>query len=80
MRPLPVVCGHGNDSRVVADHLNARGYQCRSLAGGIVAWMGLTVPRELDPPPDCDHLIQFDRIGKGALGYVVISDSEALII
>ena len=78
--PIAVVCGHGNDSRVVADHLNARGFHCRSLAGGIVAWMGLTVPRELDPPPDCDHLIQFDRIGKGALGYVVISDGEALII
>jgi glyoxylase-like metal-dependent hydrolase (beta-lactamase superfamily II) len=78
--PIAVVCGHGKDSRVVSDHLNARGFQCKSLAGGMVAWMGLTVPRELDPPPDCDHLIQFDRIGKGALGYVLISDREALII
>jgi glyoxylase-like metal-dependent hydrolase (beta-lactamase superfamily II) len=42
--------------------------------------MGHTIPRELDAPPECDQLIQFDRVGKGALGYAVISDGEALII
>jgi glyoxylase-like metal-dependent hydrolase (beta-lactamase superfamily II) len=78
--PIAVVCGHGKDSRIVSDHLNARGFQSKSLAGGMVAWMGLSVPRELEPPPDCDHFIQFDRIGKGALGYVIVSDGEALVI
>jgi glyoxylase-like metal-dependent hydrolase (beta-lactamase superfamily II) len=78
--PVAVVCGHGNDSRVVAEYLNARGFQSASLAGGMVAWMGLTVPRELEPPPDCDHFIQFDRIGKGALSYVIVSEGEALVV
>lgn len=78
--PIAVVCGYGNDSRVVSAHLNARGFDSSSLSGGMAAWMGVTVPRQLDPPPGCDRLVQFDRVGKGALGYVVVSDGEALVI
>jgi glyoxylase-like metal-dependent hydrolase (beta-lactamase superfamily II) len=44
------------------------------------AWMQLTVPRELSPPPSVDRAIQFDRLGKGALGYLLISDDEAVVI
>ena len=78
--PVAVVCGHGKDSGVVAEYLNARGFQSASLVGGMVAWMGLTVPRELEPPPDYDYFIQFDRVGKGALSYVIVSDGEALVV
>jgi glyoxylase-like metal-dependent hydrolase (beta-lactamase superfamily II) len=38
------------------------------------------VPRELPAPPSLDRFVQFDRIGKGALGYVLVSDGEALVI
>jgi glyoxylase-like metal-dependent hydrolase (beta-lactamase superfamily II) len=78
--PVAVVCGHGNDSLVIAKWLQARGYDATSLRGGISAWMRLTVPRRVDPPPGFDLLLQFDRVGKGALGYVLVSDGEALII
>jgi glyoxylase-like metal-dependent hydrolase (beta-lactamase superfamily II) len=79
--PVVVVCGHGSDSRKIAEHLNGRGFVARSLHGGINAWMMLTVPRELPAPSSgFDRLIQFDRIGKGALGYVLISDDAALVI
>lgn len=78
--PVTVVCGHGNDSKVLAQHLNRLGCRAASLAGGMVAWMNLTIPRELDPPPSLDRFIQFDRIGKGALGYVLVSGDEALIL
>lgn len=79
-RPVAVVCGHGNDSKVVAQHLISLGYDARSLAGGMAAWMLMAVPRPLRPPRTLDHLTQFDRVGKGALGYVLVSDGEALII
>lgn len=78
--PVAVVCGHGNDSRVIAALLRQRGYEAWSLQGGVTAWMRMVIPRELTPPPGFDRLVQFDRIGKGALGYLLVAGGEALAI
>lgn len=78
--PTVVVCAHGNDSRVVTDHLRRLGVDAQSLAGGMSAWMKLLVPRMLEPPASSDILTQFDRLGKGALSYVLVSAGEAIII
>jgi glyoxylase-like metal-dependent hydrolase (beta-lactamase superfamily II) len=78
--PVAVVCGAGKDSRVLASHLGRMGLDARSLAGGMADWMRLAVPRTLDPPESLDRLIQFDRIGSGCLGYLLVSDGEALIV
>jgi glyoxylase-like metal-dependent hydrolase (beta-lactamase superfamily II) len=78
--PLVVVCGLGNDSRRIAKHFQENGYEAASITGGMVAWMRSTRRRELEAPPGLDRLIQFDRIGIGALGYVLISGGEALIV
>jgi glyoxylase-like metal-dependent hydrolase (beta-lactamase superfamily II) len=43
-------------------------------------WMRTLVPRELSTPPSLDRLVQFDRPGKGALGYMLVSDGEALLV
>jgi len=78
--PVAVVCGNGNDSRVIAALLEGRGYEAWSLRGGVTAWMRMVIPRELTPPADFGRLIQFDRIGKGALGYLLVAGDEALAI
>ncbi len=78
--PVTVVCGHGNDSRVIAALLEKRGFEASSLRGGITGWMRMVIPRELRPPPGFDRLVQFDRIGKGALGYLLVAGDEALAI
>jgi len=78
--PAVVICARGNDSRVAAHHLNRLGAHAQSLAGGMTAWMKLSVPRTVTPPPSLDRLVQFDRVGKEALSYVLISAGEALII
>ena len=78
--PAVVVCGHGNDSKICAAYLNRMGVSARSLTGGMASWMMLSVPRPLPAPPGLDRLIQFDRVGKGALGYLLISSGEAMII
>ena len=78
--PVAVVCGNGNDSRMAALFLSRFGYEAKSLAGGMAAWMLMTLPRELPAPPSLDRLVQFDRIGKGALGYLLVSDGAALVI
>ena len=78
--PLAVVCGLGSDSKRIARHLAEQGFDASSITGGMTAWMRASVLRELRTPPDLDRFIQFDRIGKGALGYVLISDGEALVV
>ena len=78
--PVVVICGHGNDSKAVAVHLHGLGAKARSLTGGMAAWMGLCVPRILNAPRALDRLVQFDRVGKESLSYVLISSGEAMII
>ncbi len=78
--PVAVVCGHGMDSKIIAVHLGRLGFDARSLVGGMAAWMRLTVPIDLDPPEGLNRIVQFDRVGKGCLGYLLVSDGEALIV
>jgi glyoxylase-like metal-dependent hydrolase (beta-lactamase superfamily II) len=78
--PIAVVCAHGNDSKVIAAHLNRLGYQALSLHGGMAGWANAVVARRLAPPAGFDHLVQFDRIAKGALGYLIAARDEALIV
>jgi glyoxylase-like metal-dependent hydrolase (beta-lactamase superfamily II)/rhodanese-related sulfurtransferase len=78
--PVALVCGMGKDSKILASHLGRMGLDARSLQGGLAEWFNLTLPRVLDPPQTVDRMIQFDRIGKGCLGYVLIGQGEALII
>jgi glyoxylase-like metal-dependent hydrolase (beta-lactamase superfamily II) len=78
--PLAVVCGRGNSSKQVAVHLNEIGYQAISLRGGMAAWAEALVPRALAPPAGFDRLIQFDRVAKGSLGYLLAAGGEAILI
>jgi glyoxylase-like metal-dependent hydrolase (beta-lactamase superfamily II)/rhodanese-related sulfurtransferase len=78
--PAVVVCGHGNDSKLSTAFLNRMGVSARSLSGGMASWMKLSIARPLRPPDGLDGLVQFDRIGKGALGYLLTSSGEAMII
>jgi glyoxylase-like metal-dependent hydrolase (beta-lactamase superfamily II)/rhodanese-related sulfurtransferase len=78
--PVVVVCGRGRDSAIAVAHLDKLGATASSLTGGLAEWMRLTLPRDLDAPEGLDALIQFDRIGSGCLGYLLVSKGEALII
>lgn len=78
--PVAVVCGHGNSSQPVAQLLRNKGWSAQSLRGGVAAWMNLLRPRILAPPAGADRLVQFDRVGKGSLGYLIVSDDEALAV
>ncbi|HVH10709.1 MAG TPA: MBL fold metallo-hydrolase [Gemmatimonadales bacterium] len=78
--PVAVICGHGNSSRQVTRHLREHGFEAFSLAGGMVAWEAVYLSRPLTPTPRLDHLIQVDRVGKGALSYVLVSDGDAIVV
>ena len=77
---VAVVCGNGNDSLRVAAWLTVAGYEAKSLRGGIIDWMHLSIPRQLPAPPGFDRLVQFDRPGKAALGYLLVSGEEAIAV
>lgn len=78
--PLAVVCARGLSSGPVADLLEHLGFEALSVAGGMQRWMHTLIHRELPATASLDGLIQFDRMGKGSLGYLLISDGEALVI
>ena len=78
--PVAVVCERGNSSKQIAAHLNELGYQAESISGGMAAWGMAVVARPLTPPAGFDHFIQFDRIAKGATGYLLGASGEAMVV
>ena len=79
-RPVAVICGHGNSSKQTTAFLRERGYEAFSVAGGMAAWETVYVARHLAPTASLSHVIQLDRIGKGALSYLLVSDGDAVLV
>jgi glyoxylase-like metal-dependent hydrolase (beta-lactamase superfamily II)/rhodanese-related sulfurtransferase len=79
-RPIAVVCGHGNSSKRATAFLRERGYEAYSVIGGMAAWETVYVARRLSPTPSLSHVVQLDRVGKGALSYVLVSDGDAVVV
>lgn len=79
-RPIAVVCGHGNSSKKATAFLRERGYDAYSVIGGMAAWETVYVARQLSPTPSLSHMVQLDRVGKGALSYVLVSDGDAVVV
>jgi glyoxylase-like metal-dependent hydrolase (beta-lactamase superfamily II) len=79
-RPIAVVCNHGNSSKKATAFLRERGYEAYSMIGGMAAWETVYVTRRLSPTPSLSHVLQLDRVGKGALSYVLVSDGDAVIV
>lgn len=77
---LLVVCGHGNTSKRTAALLHAHGLDAHSVTGGMAAWDAVYLPRHLSPTRALEHIVQLDRIGKGALSYVLASDGDAVVV
>jgi len=78
--PIAVICGHGNSSQRATRFLMDHGITAFSVTGGMAAWEQVLIPRALSAPSGMSHLIQIDRVGKGALSYVLGSDGEAVVI
>jgi len=79
-RPVAVICGHGNSSKQTTAFLRERGYEAYSVTGGMAAWEAVYVARRLSPTPSLSHVVQLDRVGKGALSYVLVSDGDAVVV
>jgi glyoxylase-like metal-dependent hydrolase (beta-lactamase superfamily II)/rhodanese-related sulfurtransferase len=79
-RPIVTVCNAGRVSQTAAAVLAGRGFDARSLIGGMkawsLAWNAALVP--LDYP--LARVVQVRRTGKGCLSYVVGSGGDAAVI
>jgi glyoxylase-like metal-dependent hydrolase (beta-lactamase superfamily II)/rhodanese-related sulfurtransferase len=79
-RPVVTVCNAGHVSQTAADVLTQRGFDARSLAGGMKAW-SLAWNTALVALPDlAATVVQVRRTGKGCLSYVVGSAGTAAVI
>ena len=78
--PVAVICGHGNSSQRAARFLVERGYDAYSVTGGMAAWETVSVTRRIPGTTALEHVIQLDRVGKGALSYVLASDGDAVVV
>jgi glyoxylase-like metal-dependent hydrolase (beta-lactamase superfamily II) len=80
-REVITICSHGNRSATAAQALGTAGYRVTSLRGGMVAWNrvfdAVQVPLAL---PGDGRLVQVRRVGKGCIGYVLVSDGQAAVV
>jgi glyoxylase-like metal-dependent hydrolase (beta-lactamase superfamily II) len=74
------ICNAGHISRKAAEVLNMRGFDARSLAGGMKAWSLAWNAADVPLADTSIHVIQVRRTGKGFLSYIVGSRSEAAVI
>ena len=79
-RPVVTVCNAGRVSQTAADLLTARGFDARSLAGGMKAWSLAWNTADVPLADASVRVVQVRRTGKGCLSYVVGSGTEAAVI
>ena len=78
--PVVTVCGAGKASFTAMEQLRARGYDARSLLGGMKAWSLAWNTAAVAVPGSAAMVLQVRRTGKGCLSYLIGSDGEAVVI
>lgn len=78
-RDVITVCRTGNRSLTAAERLSAWGIRARSMRGGMVAWSQVFDVASIALGGGV-KVVQFRRLGKGCLSYLVIAGGEAAVI
>ena len=79
-RPVVTVCNAGKVSQTAADLLVNRGFDARSLAGGMKAWSLALNVADVPLADASVHVVQVRRTGKGCLSYIVASRGDSAVI
>jgi glyoxylase-like metal-dependent hydrolase (beta-lactamase superfamily II) len=83
--PLPkdteivVVCAKGGSAKMVAEMLEERGYHVSYLEEGMLEWSQFYHPVTVSEE-DNMKIIQVNRLAKGCLSYMVISNGKAMVV
>lgn len=76
-----VVCAKEGSSIFVAEQLTEAGLEnIYYLAGGMKAWSEYVKPIKVGDLKNGGSMYQFNRLGKGCLSYMVVSNGEAAVI
>ncbi|MEW5989372.1 MAG: MBL fold metallo-hydrolase [Chloroflexota bacterium] len=78
-REIVAVCAKGGASDFVAEILRANGRPAVNLAGGMIAWGNHYVFRPVVEERDY-QIYQVERVARGCLSYVLISQGQAAVI
>ena len=78
-KEIVVVCAKGGSSEFIVEMLVAKGLQVFSLEGGMLAWSQFYHPTTVYFD-DNMKLIQVNRLSKGCLAYMVISEGMAMVV
>ncbi len=79
-RPIVTVCNAGRVSQAAAAILAERGFDARSLAGGMKAWSGAWNAADVPLSDASVRVIQLRLTAKGCLSYVIGSDGKAVVV
>ena len=77
-KQVVTICLHGMRSERATQFLMQHGYNAQTMQGGMVAWNSVYDIAEI--PIQHGFILQFRRVGKGCLSYMVISNNEAIVI
>ncbi len=78
--PVVTICGAGKVSITAMEQLRDRGFDARSLAGGMKAWSLAWNSAEVPVPGSAATVVQVRRTGKGCLSYLIGNNDEAVVI
>ncbi|MBI2583090.1 MAG: MBL fold metallo-hydrolase [Candidatus Aenigmarchaeota archaeon] len=73
-KEIVAICMHGIRSGRIAQLLENQGLPVSTLKGGMVAWNGVY------DVADLGNILQFRRVGKGCLSYMIMSDGAAVVV
>jgi glyoxylase-like metal-dependent hydrolase (beta-lactamase superfamily II)/MFS family permease len=79
-RPVITVCNAGKVSQTAADLLASRGFDARSLEGGMKAWSLAWNVADVPLADASISVVQVRRTGKGCLSYILASQGDAVVI
>jgi glyoxylase-like metal-dependent hydrolase (beta-lactamase superfamily II) len=78
-KDIVVICAKEGSSVMVAEMLSDAGFNVSYLSGGMKSWSEYLYPVEVFKDEDI-KVLQFIRVGKGCLSYMVLSENEALVV
>ena len=77
-KPIVTICPHGSRAMIASFALTRAGIDSQTLAGGLAGWNQVLKPVMIVKEPT--KVIQVQKVGKGCLSHIVISDDQAIVI
>lgn len=80
-KEVVAICAHGVRSHMATQWLRGSGYDAKTLFGGMAAWNTVYDTALIPQTSSKDYKVfQLKRLGKGCLGYMIVSKDETAVI